>query len=164
MTVSLDHILWGAKNDLLPWRQELQELLSRSGADPIPALRRSNNPDWLFACDLRRVSPEAIASFHLLAVEAGWETSALNGWLHLRREDLLSPGRWLPLLPEGEEPDALRHLLFLHPALLPDPQHIWDLLKALELSPDQIKHACRQVHCDLAVSLRKAAHTPLSDH
>ena len=160
---SLDHILWGAKKHVLPWRLELQELLARSGADPIPALRRSNCPDWLFACDLRRISPEVIASFPLLAAEAGWETIVLNGWLHLRRKEFLSPDRWLPLLPEGEEPDALRHLLFLHPALLANPQHIWGLLKALELSPDQFERACRQVHRDLAVSLRKAGHVPLSN-
>ena len=159
----MDHILWGAKNNILPWRQELRELLSCSGADPIPALRRSKSPDWLFACDLRHVNPEVIASFPLRAAEAGWETSALNGWLHLRREEYLSPSFWLPLLPEGEEPDALRRLLLLHPALHPDPHHVWDLLKALELSPDQLEHACRQIHRDLAVSLRKAAHPSLSD-
>ena len=159
--VPLDHIPWNESKYFLPWRQELRELLSLTGGGPIPALRRSNSPDWLFACNLRHMSPEIVSGFPLLASKAGWETSVMNGWLHLRRKELLSPGLWLPLLPEGEEPDALRHLLSLHPSLRPDPRHIWDLLKALELSPDQLEHACRQAHRDLAVSLRNGAHTSL---
>ncbi len=138
----------------LPWRRELRELLSRAGADPAPALRRSSSPHYLFAFALDRLCPETREAFPLLAAEAGWEACELSGWLHLRKASLVLPESWLPLLPAGEEPDALRRLLSLHPACLPAPNSVWELLKALEQEPSRAERACRRMHRSLAIVLR----------
>ena len=142
---------------LLPWRQEILELLSRAGADPVPSLRRSRDRAWLFSCDLSRVSPPAQTAFAPLAESAGWESGERHGWLHLRASKLLDPDCWLPLLAEGEEAESLRRLLFLHPSLRPDPIHVWDLLKALETDAGAAERACRLLHRDLAAALRMDA-------
>ncbi len=142
---------------LLPWRQEILELLSRAGAVPVPALRRSRERAWLFACDLSRVSLAARSAFPPLAESAGWESGESHGWLHLRASKLLTPYCWLPLLGEGEEADSLRRLLSLHPSLRPDPIRVWDLLKALETDVGAAEQACRLLHRDLAAALRMDA-------
>lgn len=141
-----------------PWRPELQELFPAS-AQRRPALRRSLDPDWLFAADLPACADSGECGLFLRrAGEAGWEALPGGAWIQLRRPEGTVPEGWFPACPQGEAA-CLRSLLLRHPGSAPSLRETNALLKAREQGPAAWERECRILHEDFASRLR--LHLPL---
>ena len=144
----------------IPWREELNRLLSGVPARRKPALRRSPKPEWLFATDLPACAePGAAEAFLSLAGEAGWEAYSSGGWIHLWRACPGLPEHWFEEEPDGEAA-CLRALLARHPGSADARAEINLLLKSREEGPAAWERACRELHRAWAADLRERRALP----
>lgn len=95
-------------------RASLRALLEAVPCRRPPALRRSDEADWLFATDLPLAAcGEALEAFRQKAKEAGWRIEQRGGWLLLDHAVIPPQGRFDADAP-GETGCCLS-LLLRHP-------------------------------------------------
>ncbi|MBQ9210214.1 MAG: hypothetical protein IJ153_00800 [Clostridia bacterium] len=138
-----------------PWRRELNLLLSSLPVRRKSALRRSLQPDFLFAVDLPACAEAPVCQQFLLAAAAvGWQGAESQGWINLRREDGALPEGLFPLDLAGEA-GCLHSLMDRHPELRPTEGQWIAIIKAREEGPAAWEQACRLIHQDWARRLRE---------
>ena len=135
-------------------REALRAVLDSAETSRPPALRRALTDEALFAADLPRcASPEETARCVRLLESMGWRAAERDGWLLL--DCPLPP---LPVPLDAPEAAACADLLHRHPASRPDPVWARRLYKAAEAG--KLEDACRELHRELAVRLRRREPLP----
>ncbi len=146
-------------------RHEIRELLDRVPAERPPALRRSRQPDALYSTDLpMAASAESAAVFLSEAEKAGWSARASGGWIELDRPVPRPPEGGFSG-PFGPEAACCLSLLRRHGQRIPDPERRTErmLVKAGEEGSDAYERACKTIHAEWAVLLRKGRMIPDMD-
>ncbi len=137
---------------------QVQCVLYAVPAKRKPALRRSDEPDALFATDLPLVAEEAaVMAFRDVMERRGWTVRERNGWLTLFA---------VIDVPFCGVPDALKGecgcciaILNRHADDAPAEQYICAVAKAADAGKQPFERLCRQLHAEFAARLRK--HEPL---
>lgn len=143
-----------------PWREELQALFLPLSLRRKPALRRSLRPDWLFAVDLPDCAePEAVEDFLCRAEAGGWKAKEDGHWIQLKPAVFSFPEGMLPSPPEGEAA-CLDELLCRHPGSADPEAEMLFLIKAREEGEADWESACRELHREFALRLRKGIPLP----
>ncbi|MBR4082281.1 MAG: hypothetical protein IKK21_10900 [Clostridia bacterium] len=115
-----------------------------------PALRRSDNDEYLLATDLPLTCDEETTARFICMMEAdGWRVTRVRDWLWL--DHPVPPPQVDPAAAVGEL-GCLIALLERHPAGAADPAEIRALVKAQEAGT--LERLCAALHRDWAVRLR----------
>ena len=143
-------------------RTELRELLSATACTRPPALRRSLQPDWMYATDAPGLCAEAEKNALLYRLaEAGWETREEHDWLQIRKP-LEAPPDPLPEGMTGPEAARCRSLLDRHPERDPSrpDREICLLVKAAEEGREAYEASCGKLRREWAERLRRKERLP----
>ena len=148
-------------NDL---RRELTELLASVTAVRPPALRRSREPDYLYATDLPMITEqEQTDAFIRAASEQGWRCGRAGEWILLDRIPSVPPAGCYDG-PYGPEAACCLALLRRHPertGIAAD--EIRRLIKAGEEGTDAVERVCATLHAEWAAGLRQRRGLPCID-
>lgn len=143
---------------LTPLRQEVQACLSTIRCQRKPALRRTDDPDYLLMTDLPQAAmPESVAAFAAALQLRGWAVQEMPGWL-LLDHPLPAPAYTLPTDYPGEL-GCCMWLLRQHPGSAAPPEMLRALAKAAEQGSAQVERLCTAWHRQFAAQLRR--HQPL---
>ena len=149
-------------------RKELLSALSECGARRQPALRRSTDPDWLYATDLPAAADESRADGLAGELEAaGWRTEVRGQWIFLDAEAAEPPEGWY----EGEfgaEAERCASILERHADANSRGERegaeaggiVRRLIKAGEEGQGAYAKLCRDLHAEWAEKLRKKEPIP----
>lgn len=142
-------------------RTELAALLADTGTLRPPALRRSLREEWLYAADLPALLDEPALQEAIRRLEsAGWAAEQDGNWLLLRKDAAVPPENWYDG-PFGPEAACCASLLERHPERTDDGGAAARLLiLAAETSGTAYEAACKRLHREWAVRLRKGEKLP----
>lgn len=139
-------------------RREVQACLCAIPCQRKPALRRTDDPDFLLMTDLPQAAvPESVAAFTAALQPRGWTVRETSGWLLLDRP-LPIPAYTLPADYPGEYGCCV-WLLRQHPGNAAPPEMLRALAKASEQGSAQVERLCAAWHRQFAAQLRR--HQPL---
>lgn len=139
-------------------REAARERLAQIPVQRKPALRRTDNPDALLACDLPGVAaPEEVQAFTADMENAGWRIQQEDGWL-LMDHDVPEPAWAWPDAYPGEWGCCL-WLLRRYPGKDAPAEKVRALVKAAEMGPGRVEWLCARWHGEFAALLRE--HQPL---
>ena len=146
-------------------RKELAALLTAPAGNRQPVIRRSLTEAWLYATDLPALFGGNLPHGVLSALKAtGWAFLEENGWLLLKKTAKEPPAGWYDGT-FGPEAACCLSLLRRHGQRIPDPERRTErmLVKAGEEGSDAYERACKTIHAEWAVLLRKGRMIPDMD-
>ena len=143
-------------------RKELASLLTAPAESRPAVIRRSREPEWLYATDLPVLYEGSIPETVLNRLNcAGWETLQTGNWLQLKKDQPEPPEDWYTG-PFGTEAACCRSLLNRHTHSSDEPSDDAQrlLIKAGETDGKTYENACRILHHDWAERLRLGRSLP----
>lgn len=143
-------------------RQELQILMKRTRTDRPPALRRSIQPEWLYASDISAVCSRDETELFLDRIrEKGWEYTEDGQWILLRKPAEEPPEDWFKGM-FGNEAGCCLSLLKRHPERMTDAPEAAQrmLIRAGEEGPQKYETVCAELHRNWAERLRRGEALP----
>lgn len=143
---------------LTAMRRQVQACLASVPCRRRPALRRTDNPDFLLMTNLpQAASPQDVAAFAQALRHLGWRVEEIPGWL-LLDGPIPVPACPAPASYPGEA-GCCAWLLQHHPGGDAPLDMLRALVKAAEQGAPQVEKLCRAWHGQLAAMLRR--HQPL---
>ena len=144
-------------------RKELTELfVAADHEERKPALRRSLREEWLYAADLPAYMDEsALENISGRLSRIGWESMLDGAWLQLRKAIKEPPSGW-HTGGSGTEAACCLSLLIRHPDRIHETEQKAEylLIKGREQGENAFEDACRRLHHEWAVRLRKGSRLP----
>lgn len=138
-------------------REQLRELLAKTEAVRKPALRRSNNEEFLFATNLPLITKEnELTRFLSEAQSTGWTCRIESGWLLLDKV----PDEKIIIAERSTEAEACAAILERH-SIKADGRREWRILyKACEQDEKKVSEAFMMLHAEMALALREHRKLP----